>query len=281
MPDDRPTKAEDLAASAVKHGRDLKEVNARLRELISSLQVQKGRLAAGIRHGDARQPAPGPAATPSGGGGEGRSDGGRAQLETALADARAEAEHSGAEHAKLLRRLADIEEENRRACDEYTALQERTTEVTQLFVTLERLHRGLTRRETLVALQEIVINILGSEELAFLEPRDGALHPFHAFGVRQEALAGARPGRGALGRAAEGRPWIATRDSAGDLAPEEADLTVALPLRAGEQVVAVLAVFRLLPHKPALSEADVEVLSLLECHAGTALALRPPAAAAA
>jgi GAF domain len=151
----------------------------------------------------------------------------------------------------------------------------------QLFVTLERLHRGLTRREALVALQEIVINILGSEELAFLEPRDGALHPFHAFGVRQEALAGARPGRGALGRAAEGRPWIATRDPAGELAPEEAGLSVALPLRAGEQVVAVLAVFRLLPHKPSLSEADVEVLALLECHAGTALALRPPAAAAA
>ncbi|HEY6004428.1 MAG TPA: GAF domain-containing protein [Anaeromyxobacter sp.] len=281
MPDDHPRKAEELAASAVKHGRDLQEVNARLRELISSLQLQKGRLAAGMRLGEARQPAPAAPEASAAATGNGRAEGGRAQLESALADARAEAEHSGVEHAKLLRRLADIEEENRRACDEYAALQERTTEVMQLFVTLERLHRGLTRGETLAALQEIVINILGSEELAFLEPRDGALHPLHTFGVRPEALAGLRPGLGALGRAAQGRPWIASRDPSGELAPDEADLTVALPLRAGESVVAVLAVFRLLPHKPSLTDADLEVLSLLECHAGTALALRPAAAAAA
>jgi hypothetical protein len=277
MADIRQGSAEGLTASVEKHGRDLKQVNVRLRELISSLEQQRGRLAAGMRLGDARLSPGAPAPAPADAG----NDPERARLRAALAEARAQAEQAAAEHARLMQRLAEIEKENRRACDEVAALQDRTADVMHLYVTLERLHRGLTRGETLVALQEIVINILGSEEFALFEARDGVLRAVHTFGMPAAVLADARAGRGAIGRAAEGCAWFAPGDAAAALEPGEQDLTIALPLRAGDGIVAVLAVFRLLPHKAKLSGADLEVLSLLETHAGMALALRPPATAAA
>lgn len=248
---------------------DLREVNERLKELVASLKTGKERLAE--RPATTPVPLAGPAPEAV--------DLEKRRLQADLALAREALAHAQEERDRLRERVAELERENQRVCDAYVAGEERSTELTQLYVALERLHGGLAREEALAAVQEIVINLVGSEELAVFERSGGALAATHAFGVARDRLPPVRPGEGALGRAAEGRLYVAGRE--GPAAPGEEDLTAAIPLRAGPDVVGVLAIYRLLGHKPVLDESDAAVFELLSAHAGLALRLREPRGAAA
>ncbi|ACG71878.1 GAF domain protein [Anaeromyxobacter sp. K] len=253
-------------------GRDLQQVNEKLRELISSLRTEKERLSES-RH-SASTPAPVPAAAePSP---PAAVDLEKKRLAAELALAREAVEHATAERARLRDRLAEIEAEHQRVSDDYVAVEERHSELAQLFVALERIHGAPTRAEVLTALQEIVINVVGTEELALLEVRDGKLVLAHAFGVAPGPLREIALGEGAIGRTARtGRLYVAGRDGSPDEA--DRDLTACIPLRVGDRVTAVLAIFRLLGHKPGLGESDQAVFDLLSAHAGLALHLRAQA----
>jgi hypothetical protein len=194
------------------------------------------------------------------------------RLAAELALAREAVAHANEERERLRLRLAEIEAEHRRMCDEYVAAQEKTTDLAQLYVALERIHGGLTRAETLAALQEIVINVVGSEELAIFERRGDRLALVQSFGIDPEPWRELPLDRGAIGRAARGATRVAGHDA--PAAPRDADLTACLPLRVGDRVDGVLAIFRLLGHKPLLGETDRAVFDLLASHAGLALHLR-------
>lgn len=249
-------------------GRDLQQVNEKLRELISSLRTEKVRLS------EARlaPPAPAPAEAPA----PAAVDLEKKRLAAELALAREAVEHATAERARLRDRLAEIEAEHQRVSDDYVAVEERHSELAQLFVALERLHGAPTRAEVLTALQEIVINVVGTEELALLEVRGDTLVLAHAFGVAPDPLRAIPLGEGAIGRTARtGKLYVAGRDGAPDDA--DRDLTACVPLRVGDRVTAVLAIFRLLGHKPGLDASDQAVFDLLSAHAGLALHLRAQA----
>jgi hypothetical protein len=264
--------AADAAASGERHGRDLKKVNDKLRELVASLRTEHERLAADARAHAAAQPpaARAPAAAPRDA--EEPVDLEKKRLAAELALAREAAAHAAEERERLRARLAEIEAENQRMCDDYVAIQEKSTDLAQLYVALERIHGGLSRAETLAALQEIVINVVGSEELAVFERRGERLALVQSFGIDPEPWRDVRTDRGAFGRAAEGRLYVAGRD--GPPAPGEEDLSACIPLRVADRVVGVLAIFRLLGHKPGLGDADRNLFELLSTHAGLALHLR-------
>jgi hypothetical protein len=199
------------------------------------------------------------------------------RLAAELALAREAVAHANEERERLRARLVEIEAENQRVCDEYVAIQERSTELAQLYVALERIHGGLSRGETLGALQEIVINVVGSEELAVFERRGDRLVLLQSFGIDPEPWRELPATQGALGTAAAGKLYVAGRD--GQPAAGEEDLTACIPLRVGDDVVGVVAVFRLLGHKPVLGEIDQALFELISAHAGVALHLRTPRAA--
>jgi hypothetical protein len=249
---------------------DLKKVNERLRELADSLRQERDRLSADVRarthlpvspaaeEPDAAQPV----------------DLEKRRLASELAGAREAAQHANEERDRLRAQLEELERDHGRICDEYVAIQEKTTELAQLYVALERIHGGLSRGETLGALQEIVINVIGSEELVVLERRSDRLVLLQSFGVDPEPWRDVPADRGAVGTAAAGAPWVAGKDGAAPRGPGEEDLTAAIPLRFGAEVVGVLAIFRLLGHKPVLGETDDRLFDLLSSHAGVALRLR-------
>jgi hypothetical protein len=249
--------------------RDLREVNQRLKDLVASLRTEKDRLA--------EHPVvpPAPAAEPA----AETIDLEKKRLSAELALAREAVAHAQQERERLRERLAELQAEHQRICDEYVAVQEKSTDLAQLYVALERLHGGATRADTLAAIQEIVVNLVGSEELAVFERRGGALSLVHAFGVAPRTLDGLRLSEGAIGRAAtSGQLFVANGAGA---APGEEDLTAAIPLRADDGVSGVLAIFRLLGHKPVLGDSDHAVFDLLSAHAGVALRLRDPRGPAA
>jgi hypothetical protein len=263
MPDEPKTPP----PAAGSHARDLHKVSEQLKSLVASLRTEKERMVAESRqHGRGEAPSPAEACAAAG-----APD--AAQLVAELALAREAIAHANAERERLHERLEEIQAENQRICDEYVAVQEQSTELAQLFVALERIHGGVSRAETLAALQEIVINVLGSEELAIFERRGDTLVLTHSFGVDASALREIPLGRGAIGRsAASGHLYVAGRD--GEPSPGDEDLTAAIPLRAGEEIAGVLAIFRLLGHKPGLDAEDEALFQLLSRHAGLALRLR-------
>jgi hypothetical protein len=264
MPDDPKTHATAVA----NHGRDLRKVTEQLRELVASLRSDNERFASESRQ--VRERAPDPAPAPAG---EDPRAAAVERLSAELALAHEALALSNAERERLRAQLAEIAAENRRICDDYVAVQEHGTELAGLFVMLERLHGGVSRAELLTALQEIVINVVGSEELAVFERRRDRLHLVHSFGVEAEPLGEIPLGQGAIGRAAaEGRLYVANR--AGAPQPGDERVTAVIPLRLGDEIGGAIAIFRLLGHKPGLDERDEALFGLLSTHVGVALHLR-------
>jgi hypothetical protein len=261
------------------HAPDLKKVNERLREMVASLRTERERLAAdGRTFATTPHPSPsGPTRTPPPVAGLPSSlepvDMEKKRLAAELALAKEAVAHANAERERLQQRLSEIEAENQKICDEYVAVQEKTTDLAELFVALERIHGGLSRGETLAALQEIVINVVGSEELAILERRGDRLVLVQSFGIDPERVREVPVGQGVIGRtAATGKLYVAGHDGAADAT--EPDLTACVPLRLGDEVSGVVAIYRLLGHKPGLSETDHAIFDLMTTHAGVALHLR-------
>lgn len=236
----------------------LRTVNDRLRDVIAELKINRERLESRAERVEAL-PAP-PA-------GESPEEALR-RVERELVAAHEELEARRTAEEQLQTRLAALEMEHRRTADECVAAQEQGSRLTSLFVTLSRLHASLERREVLTAIQEVVVNVLGSEQLAVFEPRpDGRLHPVYSMGVDASRLVAVGRGEGPIGRSGLGHSFVAD----GADRSEDPELTASIPLFAGDRVAAVLAVWQLLGHKPFLCDADLELLVLLSAHAGTAL----------
>ncbi len=255
-------------------GGKLQSVHDQLKDLIESLRQERERR---VREGPAtpaQSTASPPPARPPPAPAPEVLDLEKRRLATDLAEARAEIERRRAEETQLRRRLAELDQEHRRLSDDYVAVVEQNSELASLFVAVERLHGSADRREVLTAVQEIVVNMVGSEELAVyqLDP-SGGLGLAHGFG-----LADARPdrfplGAGTLGRvAASGIPFLAGRGASS----EDPDLAAAIPLRREGRVAGVLAIWRLLGHKPFLTDLDRRLFAVLEAHAGRSLAPATP-----
>ncbi len=239
---------------------ELRSMQGKLKDMVEMLRRDRAhRLGDGITNRGApdagRETVPADARSPSG-----RAEDGRA------GDPRDESE-------PLRERLAELEQDHRRASETSARIEAQMTELCSQLVMLERLHGTVDHDEVLKALQEIVINLVGCEELALYTAAEGGreLRPELSVGVDAATLGAVPPGSGPIGRAvAEGRSWVADD---GPVPQDCAGLTACLPLSAGGEVVGVLVLWRLLGHKPALTDADRRLLERLAAHAGTALHL--------
>jgi hypothetical protein len=236
---------------------DMKDTHDRLRDVIAELKSNRERL---------RTRAEVPAAAPASG--AETPEQARHRLEVELEDAHEALELRRAEEERLRSRLEEIEREHRRICDEYVAAEEQRSGLASLFVALSRLHGTLDRREILAAIQELVVNVLGSEQLAFFEVGpEGRLRAVHSLGVDGSRLGEVAAGDGTIGRAAMGHAFVA----GGQTRSEDPDLTACIPIKVGSRVTGALAIWRLLGHKPFLTDTDLELIEVLSTHAGTAL----------
>jgi len=165
-----------------------------------------------------------------------------------------------------LQRLSDERQELER---KYVEVEKQNSDLTNLFVASQSLHLSLDRRQVLAAIQEIIINLLGSEELAVFEvSQDGkALELVDSFGLEPGKFSRIPLGDGSIGKVAkEGQPVV---DDAAKKTSE--GLTACVPLMLGNQAVGAVAVFGLLPQKQGLQPLDRDLLELLRAQAGLAL----------
>lgn len=130
------------------------------------------------------------------------------------------------------------------------------------------------RDEVVRTIREIVINLLGCEEFAlFHRPRpDGPLQLLSSMGIDPGPLREIELERGLIGGAAtSGQLWRAGLAAPAAPLPHEEELTACLPLLVDGRLVGALALFALLPHRPALGASDAALLSLLGREAAVTL----------
>jgi hypothetical protein len=185
-----------------------------------------------------------------------------------------------AEVVRLRRRAEAAEAANHRMSAEHAEAAEGLSVLTRLWVAASALHDAADEVAALRALEEVMINLAGTEEFGVFTVEGGMLAPVHAFGVADGRLHPHAPAGVVAGVVESGDPW-----RAGSPHPEprgEAHEPVAcIPLRVGERVAGVVVVRGFLPQKVAFEPFDVELYALLADRAAPALraAVRPEAAA--
>jgi hypothetical protein len=200
----------------------------------------------------------------------------RLRLQERVLAAREELDRVKSEEVSLQRKLASIEAEHHRFSNDFETLEQQNSDLSNLYVASYRLHATLDRKEVLTIIQEIVINLIGCEELAVFEvtPDGHALSLAASFGVDPARFQLVALGSGLIGRAVRtGEIYVADpggRTPAHGL-PEESDLTTCIPLKLDGRVTGAIALFRLLPQKARLEALDKELFELLATHAATAL----------
>jgi len=177
---------------------------------------------------------------------------------------------------KLEEQLSTIEAECKRYLDRYVDVELQNANVANLYVASLRLHSTLLRADVVSAIQDIVINLIGSEELAIFERvPNGADHLrlIASFGVDARPIRTVPLGAGVIGRAARaGKAHVTGRDhSLGEVLPHEAHLTACVPMVVDGHVTGAVAIFRLLEHKRALEDVDFELFALLGTQGAMAL----------
>jgi hypothetical protein len=175
-----------------------------------------------------------------------------------------------AELVRLRRRLDAAEAANDRAVRDHADLDERHSVLTRLWVAATALHEAADEPTALRALEEVMVNLAGTEEFGVFEAEaGGTLAPLHAFGpvagrFRRHAPAGV------VARAVEtGESWHA--DSPHPRGGAAGEPVACIALRIGERVAGVVVVWGFLPQKLAFEPFDLELFALLANRAAPAL----------
>jgi hypothetical protein len=196
------------------------------------------------------------------------------QIEEQLLLIQNELKRSREETAHLEQKLTQIEGENRQFSGRYSEVEQQNANLANLYVASYRLHSTLDRNEVLSVIQEIIINLIGSEELAIFEvdASGTALRLASSFGIDEETYRSVPFDQGIIGKtAASGKPYLAEHQPDEEVQSSEPEITACLPLRLGESVTGAIVIFHLLPQKPGLEPLDYELFDLLGTHAAAAL----------
>jgi hypothetical protein len=170
---------------------------------------------------------------------------------------------------RLRARFDDVEQENEKYAAQYHQIELHSSNLSNLYVASYQLHASVERDTVLSTIQEIVVNLIGSEEVAIFEfhEKTGEFRLASSFGVEQSRLKNFKAGSGPIGSRLLGGEVFVNDHVAGG----EDKLTACVPLRIGDRVTGAILVFRLLEHKQALQPVDHELFELLGIHASTAL----------
>ncbi len=185
---------------------------------------------------------------------------------------RALVERQRDEQTRLQNEVAGLLGRSERTQEEFILIEEQNSRLASLFVSSARLHETSEPRGVIDAIIEIVVNLIGSEEVAVLTvAADSSLRLTGSIGVDRAAFEHVPPARGIIGQVVTSRQKFIRGDTAPRVAPNESALTACVPLVVDDRVIAVVAIFGLLPQKGQLEPADYELLDLLAVQAAIAL----------
>lgn len=188
-----------------------------------------------------------------------------AQVETA----REAASETERQLVALQQQLRDAQFRNERIAADYFATEMRAAELSKLLVAILRLHQSFERAEVLAGIEDVVVNLVGSEEWGVYQLERGGetLILVTSRGIDAERMHRIPVGNDVVGRSVRsGEPYLPVA------AGHNASLPRALiPLVLNGRVTGAIYIVRLLPHKTGLDGVDHTLLELLATHVAAAL----------
>lgn len=171
------------------------------------------------------------------------------------------------ENQRLRAFLNDLEAAAARRDEQYALIEQQNANLANLYVASYQLALTVDRATVLQSIQEIVANLIGSEEVGIYERDGDELLLAASFGIDAIRFARIPIGKGRIGEAAaSGEIYVSPTGTA-----DEEHITACIPLRVEGEVTGLIAIFGLLAHKPAVADTDRELFDLLAVHAATSL----------
>ncbi|HEU4403601.1 MAG TPA: GAF domain-containing protein [Candidatus Polarisedimenticolia bacterium] len=177
------------------------------------------------------------------------------------------------ERDDLLERFRQVEAMNRDFATRYQEIESQNNQLANLYVASYQLHATLSFPEVIDTVKEILINLIGAEAFAifWLDERARILKTEASQGMGSALASELRFGAGPLAKAAEaGESYYADPLPEADRV-DPAHPIACIPLKIGERIIGVVAIYRLLAQKDGFLPIDFELFTLLAGHAATAL----------
>lgn len=187
---------------------------------------------------------------------------------------RAEVVTLRAENEQLKASLARRREDESWQAQRQGLVEAELAHLVRLRVASQRLHESLNPRELLDILQDLLVNLVGSEMLGIfeLDPSGPALVLQVSLGIDAERFRRLPLGEDPIGQAARtGSPWLSELMEERGAQNRTEGPRACVPLRLGGHVLGMMVLFGLLPHKPRLEPEDRELLELLATEGARAL----------
>lgn len=175
--------------------------------------------------------------------------------------------------AMLERQLHEARREVQDIATRYRSIEKQATNLANLYVSSYRLLSTLDKRDVAEAIKDIIVNLIGSEQLVVLEADEAGevLHPLASMGIDESRFVNLPVATSPVGRkASAGRVFVAQQDDQ-PLIPVEDGMTACIPLKVEGRLVGAVAVYSLLAQKSRYTDVDFEMFELLATHAATAL----------
>ena len=175
-----------------------------------------------------------------------------------------------AENEEMRVRYSEVEQENKDFATRYVEVEQQNTNLANLYVASYQLHSTLEFREVVRIVQEIIINLVGSECFAILLLDEGSNELKSIAWEGNDVMPGldeisVRVGEGIIGNVAlNGEPEYHSGTSLDEP-------LAALPLKIKDVIIGEIVIYKLLEHKEAFTALDYELFSLLAFHAATAV----------
>ncbi|MBC7793005.1 MAG: GAF domain-containing protein [Clostridia bacterium] len=179
------------------------------------------------------------------------------------------------ERAAMTERIQAMERENESYLAQYVTVQEQISDLANLYIAAYRVTGTNDREKLIAAIEEVVVNFVGSEELAIFElTTDGkTLELASSFGIEELEFARVPVGNGIIGRVAQsGEAYIVLGNGGGERETAAGlPVNAVVPLTVDGKITGVIVVFRLLQQKASLLDSDAELLNLLGTHSAPGL----------
>jgi chemotaxis protein CheD len=147
------------------------------------------------------------------------------------------------------------------------------TELVPIDVASCRMRSATSHGDVIEAIEEIVLNLIGSEEYALfaIDDESSTLTLLACSGINEDRYRAIPLGSGPIGRAVMMDEVYLFDDGSAGQPHEEPELSACVPLKSDGAVAGAIAIFRLLPQKLGVEAIDRDLLELLGCLAAPAL----------
>lgn len=198
-------------------------------------------------------------------------------LENRLTANQSDLEHQKFQFEELSLRLNEVEKDYRDYTAEHATIEEENNALASLYVATYSLHGTLNQEELLRVIQEIISNLVGSEEIAIFELSEdrSELLLLASTGIDADRFQRIAVGSGLIGQSVQSEELYSTPNSECGSSGLDIDenLTASVPLRIDGEPIGAIAIFRLLSQKSGLEPVDFELFDLLATQAAMALHL--------